>query len=414
MEAKQVAKWEQTTGHCLYGPSQLPRIVACPASVKETLKAPIRDAGEAAKEGTRKHRIMEIILLEMVDDAGNLKVDYQELPEYQNLSADDKPGIQSCLDFFIQCYKNILDMAPTNDILILIEGSSSLAHHGIREIYGTADVILCADGILHVIDWKFGGTPVFLDTNYQMITYTLGAGQWSQSYFKKDPTLVQMSIGQPVLDSFITETVSYEDLKQHLVTLRTAVADAKSPVPTYNPNEQKQCRFCPGKATCLARKNYGKQLARDAFSMVDDMKAHDAFEKPREVSTVKVAEWVELLYTLKEIETMASDIRKFFHRRLQQGLPVPGKKLVHGRTTRKWRNPDGVVKFLKDQLGMDNKQIYKKLELQSPAGIEKINKSLKKDPDFQMLIDKKPGAPQVVDEDDPREAVSTASVFEGV
>lgn len=124
----------------------------------------------------------------------------------------------------------------------------------------------------------------------------------------------------------------------------------------------------------------------------------------RQLPKVTPEQIAELFKVIPELKSALSDITKHVHNQLQSGRPIPGFKLVHGRSSRNWIDEKKVVKYLLNETTLTAEDIYK-YELKSPAGIEKEDSTLKKDKEFQALYEKAPGKPQVVAEADKRDSI---------
>lgn len=394
---QQIASRETATGHAVFSPSQLKRIMLCPACVQEALKAPIPESSPHAIRGTKLHAVME----HLIPLYGVLTTDYQSDPKWYNLPEADRLAVTECIMFL----QGIVVMNPP--LHIHVEQRVSLREFGVTESDGTADVVLEYADFVHVIDWKFGGGFVSADNNPQMKAYTAGA----MAMFKKSQGT--WSIGQPARDNF-TETstpLQLSDAQEFCGSIRAAITDALSDDPTYHPGEA--CAlFCPAKMTCQRRLQFAKDTAKSVFATVDEIET--AKSVPKAISTATVQDWMGVLDQLRDLEAIAKDIRAFFHYRLKTGQVVPGKKLVHGRNTRKWKNEKGTVEFLTKIIGMDVKDLYAPGKIKSPAQVEKLKSALKKDDDFKVLVDTVPGRPQMVDEEDPRPAITSTDGFEAI
>ena len=81
----------------------------------------------------------------------------------------------------------------------------------VPEGFGTSDVIIISDGLMDVVDLKYGkGVPVSAEGNPQMKLYALGcylALSWAY-----DISTIRMNIFQPRLDSISTATITRAEL----------------------------------------------------------------------------------------------------------------------------------------------------------------------------------------------------------
>lgn len=380
---KQIQIRERATGHSVFGPSSIERTMLCPASFIETLRSPIEPESLAAAHGSKCHGVIAKCLA-VHWDKGNWKA----VAVYRSLPEDDQFLVRDCMDFAIPLMRGAVDVAIENDV--------SLAPWNLEEIYGTSDLTIFHPQKVYTIDWKFGGSPVYVDENPQLGCYMAG----SVGYPVPDTyDGLHIAIGQPVLDYFESYQFTPATLLDLTLRIRKAIDKALSPNPDYIPGD-KQCMFCPAKMYCRARMKYNLQNAQDTFSALAIIQK----QEPQ----VRVSELIGVLEKLKAVEKYASDIRKFFHNEILFGRPIPGYKLVYGRSSRKFTNPQAAALWLIQHGNVPARKAYKS-EPVSVAQAEKLNKSLKKDPDFIALYTKLDGKPQLVSEDDPRPAVKPMS-----
>lgn len=100
--------------------------------------------------------------------------------------------------------------ARSSDAEAMIEARLDFSRW-VPEGFGTGDMVIVADGILEVIDLKYGkGVPVSAVENTQMRLYALGA--YDVNEFLYDIKTVRMTIVQPRLDSVSTDEMSVEEL----------------------------------------------------------------------------------------------------------------------------------------------------------------------------------------------------------
>ena len=151
-----------------------------------------------------------------------------------------------------------------NDPLVLIEQKLDLSKY-IPDGFGTADCVIIADNLLHVIDFKYGmGVVVSAENNPQMKLYALGAlGLFEDLY---DITDVSMTIYQPRRENISTFAISKETLRQWVNdVLKPIAALAIKGGGEYKPGEH--CQFCRAKVRCRARAEEQLNLAVHEFAL---------------------------------------------------------------------------------------------------------------------------------------------------
>lgn len=388
IDKKDILAREKKTGHAVFSPSQLYRIIACPASATEATRAPLTQPSSYALRGTMLHGIVADILLAGFQTYGS--------KQFPKLEKEDQNQVLDCVDFAWSLREK------GDPATMKIEQEINLGSWGLPEIWGTSDfsiVTLIRDAI-HVTDWKFGsGVQVYAQDNEQLLAYAAGVIGYPNNYKN-----VHIHVVQPPLNHYDEWVVEGDYMKTWMFdTLTPAIALAKGDDPEYNPGE-KQCRFCPAGMTCRARYKATLKKAEEVFRVYSKMPN----VTPEELSYA--------LEKCSEVSTYAKQIAKFAEVELMHGRTFPGWKLVSGRSLRKWKDEDDALNWLLGNSQLEEEQLYKKTPI-SPAQAEKLDRLLKKDPTFVQLIDKPAGKPQLVQESDPRPALEpnleAAKAFEG-
>jgi Protein of unknown function (DUF2800) len=166
------------------------------------------------------------------------------------------------------------------------------------------------------------------------------------------------------------------------------------------------CEWCGAAATCKALAEYN---LRNAVEVFEDIRTRPVInpKDPRKLSNDGLS------YLLSQVYVMESWLRAIESeavRRLMAREPVPGYKLTAGRSMRSWSDERRVEKMLL-AAGLPEEQVYKK-EMRGPAQIEKIVKNAPKLAQrVAAFIVKKPGAPHVAPENDPRPALAGAAAL---
>ena len=163
---------------------------------------------------------------------------------------------------------------------------------------------------------------------------------------------------------------------------------ALQPNEDYGPSES-NCRFCKLAPTCPAL----HQVATDIVSQDFDPLPAEALTDDQLAKVVEMKPLIE--QWLRAVYKHAVD-------RTERGNPLPGFKLVHGRSQRKWADDaeDKLAEFLGDK-AFDKKLI----------GITAAEKIVGKAV-VDSLTTKPPGAPTLVPLDDKRPAIDIAGDFE--
>ncbi len=379
--------------HSKYSPSQLPRIIRCPGSVNFT--ANMEDQTSVyAEEGTMLHEVMETLLLRKEYDVPDTII------KKYNLTREHIDALNDCLDYIFA-----LLAKQTSDVYEDIEAKVTLAGFAdhfdceeLHEVYGTLDyaISIPSERKLVILDWKFGkGIEVFPDSA-QLKAYALAKLKNPKILNNFDE--VTIIVGQPRLyagELFKEQIFQPNDLldwagEKLVPSLKQINADTA----IYQPCD-KACQWCKGKITCKARHSHNMQTAQDVF------KVHAKIP-----DQVDLGEMTELLSKARDLNKYISDIEVFLVTRLKNAKPVPGYKLVAGRSLRKWKNEDDTRKYLLEEAHADWDDIHTS-KFKSPSQIEKVlGRVNAREESFQELIFKPEGKPTMVQESDKRPALS--------
>lgn len=377
--------------HAKLSPSAADRWINCPGSVKMSEKFP-GTASPAAAEGTLAHALAATLIGDPAADVSAIKtkVDqfYAEHKDLNETFAHMRDAIQTYVDYVRAEYQ----AAKSTDraAVLLVEQRVDFSNV-VPEGFGTSDAVIVANEALTVIDLKYGkGVPVSAVGNPQLRLYALGAvSAFDMAY---DIRSVKTVIYQPRLDSISEETINVADLKAWAEkTVKPAVRAALSDNPPYCPGEWCSSRFCPGAGACKARAEYVLALERHAGtdpSLLTDAELADALARAETLQ-----KWARALqeYALGEIST---------------GHPIPGWKVVEGRSIRKYADEDKVAVAAMGA-GYDRAMLYKSTligitEMERLMGKKRFNEVL------GGLVTKPTGAPKLVPETDKRPSFNSA------
>jgi hypothetical protein len=166
------------------------------------------------------------------------------------------------------------------------------------------------------------------------------------------------------------------------------------------------CRYCPAAATC---RELAEHNMRNAVKDFEDIRKRPVLE-PDDPKTLSAD---GLAYVLSQVYVMEGWLRAVESeavRRLMAQEPVPGYKLTQGRSMRSWVNEKRVWAVLQ-KAGYAEDQFAPR-SLCSPAQAEKLaREDAKTKARLAALTQKKPGAPHVAPENDPRPALAGGAAF---
>ena len=384
--------------HSTVSPSGLYRVLACPGSVQECKKVPLKPPSIYAERGTLQH-------------AAVVKRWYGRPISRLGLEQDELNNVDDAVDYLRSVISN-------RTYQLTMEIKRDLSIIGIPQIWGTVDVDLDLDADkdrqLHIIDWKFGsGVPVLVDDNEQLLAYLMMAAGERKNNGGVMPDRMFIHLAQPPMDYYGVQEVTRHDLNKFAARVKTGYAQAMSPNAPLLPGE-KQCKFCPAAMSCKARYRFMLEKAHDVFEGVEKLKSRPDGTPPSVVVTND--ESANLYKKLMQLQDYASDLAKYGFSELKSGRKYGDFKLVRGRSIRKWHDEKRAAQWLFKYAGLKQKDLYKDAPMISPAQAEKLNRRLKKDDDFKQLVNKPEGALKMAPADDKRKAVdmSADKVFEGV
>ncbi len=374
--------------HALLSASGSVRWLACPPSARLEEQLP-DETSSYAQEGTFAHSLAELHLKSYLGRiaAKEYTKKLEQLKKHDFYCQEMEDYIQQYFDLAVEKINEAL--TRSKDASIFVEQRLDFSPW-VPEGFGTGDVVLISDGLLEVIDLKYGkGVPVDAESNSQMRLYGLGAlNQFDMLY---DIETVRMTIVQPRLDSVSSEELS----TQELLAWGGEVVKPKAELADKGEGEfcaGDHCRFCRAKATCRARAEANLELAR-----------YD-FQDPPLLDSDEIA---EILFKAEELQKWAKDIQDYALDQAQNhGIKFTGWKLVEGRSNRKYSDEEAVKTKLVAE-GYEEKKILKEPEL---LGITAMEKAIGKKKFSELLSDlviKPAGRPTLVPESDKRPEIQS-------
>jgi hypothetical protein len=341
---------------------------------------------------------------------------------YGEVPADMLEGVTLYVEAVLEriaAYK----LAGAKRVIVLVEQALDIsAITGEKGAKGTADCVLvaifedyCA---LDVWDLKFGiGVVVAVVGNGQLQIYALAA--LLQHGLVYEIREVNLLIHQPRVHKDPKEWARTPDQLYEFgaiatekaavaLSLRGEVAALSNLVPG-----DKQCRFCRVKWRCPELLKSIHAEVYGEFQAVEDPNAVPVPVADRAL-TLPPARKSEVLGRAMSrvglIESWCLAVRAACDdAMLNEGLRVPGFKVVQGRKgARKWTDPEAVLE-LAEASGVERERLLSAPELLSPTQLEKI---LSNDPfwtDLQTLLAQTEGRPSVAPESDARPPITVAA-----
>ena len=365
------------TNHAVLSASSSERWIKCPPSAR--LCENYEDKGSNfAAEGTCAHSLCEARLKQAL---GIPTEDPVENLSWYNEEMED------CAQGYVSYVTELLAEAKKtcSDPVILIEQRVDFSRW-VKEGFGTADLILIADGVMNICDYKHGaGVEVSAEGNTQMRLYALGGLAIFDGIY--DIEEIKMTIYQPRKSNISVDTITKAELYEWADEVVVPKAElAYAGLGDFSCGEH--CRFCKAKAECRERANANLELAKFDFKL------------PALLEDEEIA---DILGKLDAFTAWASDIKEYALQQAISGKEWSGWKLVEGRSTRKYTN-EALVASTVEGAGFDPYE-HKVL------GITSMQKMLGKTRFEELLapyLEKPQGKPTLVPASDKRPAMNTA------
>ena len=363
--------------HAKLSPSGAERwLIHCPPSASLEAQFP-SSAGDAAAEGTAAHALCEHKLKKAL-----------KRRSHRPHSDFDSDEMEDCADGYVAFVLEQMQEVP--NAMVCIEQRLDLQEF-VPEAFGTADCLIVGDGILHVIDFKYGlGVLVDAEQNPQMMLYALGALTMFGSLY--DVTEVRMSIYQPRRENVSTWSISADELMawaEKTVKPRAQLAfkgEGEFAAGVW-------CQFCRASPRCRARAEAQLTVAQDEFRL------------PPLLTDEEIA---DLLPRLPELVKWANAISAYaLESAVNHGKKWSGYKLVAGRSVRKYADEEKVAEAAKSA-GFKDIFEHKLITLTS---MEKLMGKATFNEVLGGLIIKPQGKPTLVPESDKRPAIDIGSEF---
>lgn len=370
------------TLHAKLSASGAKRWLFCQKSVSLEQEFP-EETSSYAEEGTVAHELGELHLRLALGDI--TKAQHKKQLEMLKKSKYYNQEMEEVVSVYVDAVMELYAEAKSNcqDAVIMLEQRVDFSEW-VTSGFGTSDVVIIADNVLHIADLKYGMLKVSGEDNPQLKLYALGA--YSEYEMLYNISQVKMTIIQPRLDHISTSELVIEDLLEWADTfVKPRAEQAFNGEGQFSPGFE-TCRFCKAKHVCRARGQEQLELMK-----------HD-LQSPETFSNDEIA---ELLTKVGPFVEWAKDITDYaYQQATEKGTKFSGWKLVEGRSTRRYKDTLEVAKTLK-AAGYDEALIYEKNLLSITA----MEKALGKKQFKELLSDqviKPQGKPMLTPEEDKR------------
>lgn len=365
-------------GHAFLSASGSSRWINCTPSPMLEKKFASKPSSYA-EEGTLAHEFGDAFLSHFIG-----KIDLEtfngitlELRKNKYYSNDMLSHVEKYTDYVLESLSTAKSETP--GAALLVEERFDFSDY-VEGGFGTGDSTVVGDGVLEVIDLKYGkGVAVYADNNSQLMLYGLGA--LNHLHLMYDIHTVKLTIVQPRMDNVSSWTISVSDL----VDWGNETAKPASEKAYRGEGEQKTgpwCRWCKAKAKCAALSSKHLQLARQVF---------------KEPKLIEDSELLEIYSRSKDIKLWLDSINRYVYDEAISGKSWPGYKLAKGKSRRTWSDADSAIDKL-TELGFSVEQVTNTkikgiLDIAQLMSLDNFNEN------FESFISMKESKPVLVPED---------------
>ncbi|WP_071131345.1 DUF2800 domain-containing protein [Enterococcus timonensis] len=374
-------------GHAMLGASSAHRWLICPPIAR--LEEQFKDSSSVfAEEGTAAHSLAEIKLQyetgKISKRAYSIRFNkFKAMNSYFSQSMDDYVNDHVGM---VMEHVNSYENADV-DLEVRVDFSP-----WVPDGFGTSDVVILADGVVEIIDLKYGkGVPVDAYQNVQLMLYALGVVNIYDLAYEFDK--VKMTIVQPRLDNVSTFEIEKDELlywADNYVAPRAVQAYEGIGEWTITDDVVK---FSKVRAQLRPR-------AEKNFQLVDKYEL-------KEAPLLEPSEIAEILERSSEIKKWLEHVEQYALGQALKGEDnYPGWKLVAGRSNRKIADEETVL-YLLEAEGFEDEQILKPRSLQTITSLEKLVGKKQFEELASPYIMKPEGKPVLVPEKDKRPALNS-------
>lgn len=356
----------------IVGGSTAKRVIACPGSVTLVQQMPPKPSSKYADEGTLLHNAIADVLGQGSPPASHIGASYQGVTLTEELHAEKLIPALRALD----------EVDPHREMEFQVEAVVGFGD-ALPGVFGSADLIGRIGRRAVVLDWKFGsGVAVDVEENAQAMFYAAAAMRTDATRWAfKGVEEVELIIVQPAhaphhIKRWVTTPGRILNFERELfVAVKTAL------LPDAPLTSGDHCRWCAAKPVC--------PLLTGAVdrALHTSVKALDADQIAAYVANADL------------LETWIADVRALAQTMMEQGVRLPGYKLVPKRGTRKWLSEERALDELA-ALGLTNEELTE-TALLSPAKVEKVLKKRKLDLPRDLVVSVSTGN-TIAPESDPR------------
>jgi hypothetical protein len=365
-----------TKAHSTFGGSSADRWMNCAGSTALCATVPEPPTSKYAAEGTAAHALAEHCLKNGETDA-HLHVGEWfplELPVPERPRFEVTTEMATAVQVYLDTVYAELAKAPDSQLYVEQRFVLPIATAEPGEVFGSNDAMVYSPSLarLVVFDYKHGaGVSVSAEDSSQLKFYGSGA---AMSHPEWAIASVELVIVQPrARDADDSEEPGVKrwemdplELIEFAGEAEAAIAAAKREMQKYaedpkaslslNPSPTKDgwCKWCNAAAICPAREQQALRASGLDYADVTVI-TPEVLPKPDTLDTARLG---QVLAALDIIEQWGGQVRAYVDGLLQQGVPVPGWKLVDKVGRRKWiEDEKRIADYLSVMHGLDEDDI---------------------------------------------------------
>jgi len=338
----------------------------------------------AAEEGSAAHALAEHKLRKFLKIKTRKPGSKYDSPEFEFYT--DAYSEYAC-ELIAEAYMR------SSDAQVLVEQRLDYSHYA-DSGFGTGDLVIVSDGVLDIVDLKYGMRRVSAENNPQLKLYALGA--LDMFGFLYDIQTVHLTICQPRLDSISTFELSVDELLDWAETeLKPKAALAFKGEGDFLSGDH--CKYCRARFQCRERANSNLELAKLEFKLPE---------------LLTDGEMANVLSQANELKSWAKDVWEYAEKEAVNGKKWSGYKLIEGTSRRKYTDEAKIAEQVLATGDYDEAQIYTKNLLGITAMTQLLGKK-----QFRELLGglcfAPPGRPALVVESDKHPAWNPLDAAKG-
>lgn len=355
----------------IVGGSTAKRVISCPGSVALVQQMPPKPSSKYADEGTLLHNVIAEILTTDRAPESYIGTKYESITLDQDL-IDRK--LRPALDAL-----NAVD--PDKTMVYMVEAVVGFGDL-LPGVFGSTDLVGRIGDRAIILDWKFGdGVAVGVEENAQAMFYAAASARTPETAWAfEGATEIECIIVQPPsVKRWVTTPARIAEFERELLI---AVKTAQRPDAPLASGDH--CRWCAAKPVCPVMTGAVDRALKNKLHALD---------------ASRIGEYLKMAELL---EPWISGVNELAYQMLDEGLTVPGYKLVPKRATRKWID-DAKAQAALEGLGLPATELVETSVI-SPAKAEKLLKKQKLPLPADLVVAISTGN-TLATEDDPRPAV---------